>query len=32
MQRNAKSHLSKADAAEFLQRIRCIKLAWDVES
>jgi transposase-like protein len=29
MQRNAKSHLSKADAAEFLQRIRCIKLAWD---
>jgi transposase-like protein len=29
MQRNAKSHLSKADAAEFLQRLRCIKLAWD---
>ena len=28
MQRNAKSHLSKADAAEFLQRLRCIKLAW----
>jgi putative transposase len=29
MQRNAKSHLSKADAAEFQQRLRCIKLAWD---
>jgi putative transposase len=29
MQRNAKSHLAKADAAEFLQRLRCIKLAWD---
>ena len=31
MQRNAKSHLSKTDAAEFLQRIRCIKLAWGEE-
>jgi putative transposase len=29
LQRNAKSHLAKADAAEFLQRFRCIKLAWD---
>jgi transposase-like protein len=29
MQRNAKSHLSKTDAAEFQQRLRCIKLAWD---
>jgi transposase-like protein len=29
MQRNAKSHLAKPDAAEFLQRLRCIKLAWD---
>lgn len=29
MQRNAKSHLGKDDAAEFQQRIRCIKLAWD---
>jgi transposase-like protein len=31
MLRNAKSHLSKTDAAEFLQRMRCIKLAWDQE-
>jgi putative transposase len=29
MQRNAKSHLAKADSAEFQQRLRCIKLAWD---
>jgi len=31
MQRNAKSHLSKADAAEFQQRWRTVKAAWDVE-
>jgi len=31
MQRNAKSHLSKTDAAEFQQRWRTVKAAWDVE-
>src|SRR5262249_22825175 len=31
MQRNAKSHLSKTDAAEFHQRWRAIKASWDVE-
>jgi len=31
MQRNAKSHLSKADATEFQQRWRAIKASWDVE-
>jgi putative transposase len=31
MQRNAKSHLSKADASEFQQRWRAIKASWDVE-
>lgn len=31
MQRNAKSHLSKNDAAEFQQRIRAIKVSWDPE-
>ena len=31
MQRNAKNHLSKADAAEFQQRWRAIKASWDVE-
>jgi len=29
MQRNAKSHLGKDDAAEFQKRVRCIKAAWD---
>jgi putative transposase len=28
MQRNAKSHLSKADAPEFTKRLRAIKTAW----
>src|SRR5215470_17592962 len=31
MQRNAKTHLSKPDAAEFQQRWRTIKSSWDVE-
>lgn len=31
MQRNAKTHLSKTDAAEFQQRWRAIKASWDVE-
>jgi putative transposase len=31
MHRNAKSHLSKADAAEFKQRLRAIKAAWTEE-
>jgi transposase-like protein len=31
MQRNAKSHLSKADAAEFTQRLRALKSAWNGE-
>lgn len=31
MQRNAKTHLSKTDAAEFQQRWRVIKASWDVE-
>lgn len=31
MQRNAKSHLSKADAVEFQQRWRTVKAAWDVD-
>jgi len=31
MQRNAKTHLSKADATEFQQRWRAIKASWDVE-
>lgn len=31
MQRNAKNHLSKADAVEFQQRWRAIKSSWDVE-
>jgi len=31
MQRNAKTHLSKTDSAEFQQRWRAIKVAWDVE-
>lgn len=31
MQRNAKSHLSKADAGEFQQRWRTVKAAWNVE-
>jgi putative transposase len=31
MQRNAKTHLSKADAGEFQQRWRAIKASWDVE-
>ncbi len=31
MQRNAKSHLSKTDAAEFQQRWRAIKASWDIE-
>lgn len=31
MQRNAKTHLSKTDAAEFQQRWRAIKSSWDVE-
>src|SRR6266699_6391736 len=31
MQRNAKTHLSKADNAEFQQRWRAIKSSWDVE-
>lgn len=31
MQRNAKTHLSKADAVEFQQRWRAIKSSWDVE-
>lgn len=31
MQRNAKTHLSKADSAEFQQRWRAIKASWDVE-
>ena len=31
MQRNAKSHLSKADAAEFQQRWRTVKAAWNVD-
>ena len=30
MQRNAKNHLSKSDAAEFQQRWRAIKASWDV--
>jgi putative transposase len=29
MQRNAKNHLSKTDAAEFQQRWRAVKLTWD---
>ena len=31
MQRNAKSHLSKADATEFQQRWRTVKTAWNVD-
>jgi transposase-like protein len=31
MQRNAKSHLSKNDAAEFQQRWRTVKAAWNVD-
>ena len=31
MQRNAKTHLSKTDSAEFQQRWRTIKSSWDVE-
>jgi len=31
MQRNAKTHLSKADSIEFQQRWRAIKTCWDVE-
>ncbi len=31
LQRNAKSHLSKADAAEFQQRWRTIKAAWHID-
>lgn len=31
MQRNAKSHLSKADAAEFQQRWRTVKAAWSID-
>src|SRR5499433_33385 len=31
MQRNAKTHLSKADAVEFQQRWRAIKTCWDLE-
>jgi putative transposase len=31
MQRNAKTHLSKADAIEFQQRWRAIKTCWDLE-
>ena len=31
MQRNAKNHLSKTDAAEFQQRWRAIKASWDIE-
>src|SRR5262249_40571684 len=31
MQRNAKTHLSKAEAAEFQQRWRAIKTCWDLD-
>jgi putative transposase len=31
MQRNAKTHLSKTDAAEFQQRWRAIKSSWNLE-
>ena len=31
MQRNAKTHLPKTDAAEFQQRWRAIKSSWDIE-
>jgi putative transposase len=31
MQRNAKTHLSKSDAAEFIHRWHAIKESWDVE-
>jgi len=31
LQRNAKTHLSKTDAAEFQQRWRVIKASWNVE-
>jgi len=31
MQRNARTHLSKADSVEFQQRWRAIKASWDVE-
>ncbi len=31
MQRNAKTHLPKADAAEFQQRWRAIKSSWNAE-
>lgn len=31
MQRNAKSHLSKADATEFQQRWRTVKAAWSID-
>ena len=31
MQRNAKTHLSKIDSAEFQQRWRAVKSSWDVE-
>ncbi len=31
MQRNAKSHLSKTDDAEFTQRLRALKSAWNSE-
>lgn len=31
LQRNAKSHLSKADALEFNQRLRALKSAWNAE-
>jgi len=31
MQRNAKTHLNKADAVEFQQRWRAIKSSWNLE-
>jgi putative transposase len=31
MQRNAKSHLGKADAAEFTKRLRTLKMTWNEE-
>jgi putative transposase len=31
MQRNAKSHLGKADASEFTKRLRTLKMAWNEE-
>jgi transposase-like protein len=32
MERNAKTHLSKSDAAEFIQRIKAIKASWSPDS